>query len=654
MLRVQTANSFTLHDQQQQMITLPSRVMSAKKTRNRNVFKKEQMERRGISSNNTDEQHPLPERQTSKLPLEYLQSVNNAISQYVVSPSISEQSSPAEEAPNQVMLSNSGWTTGNSTERSSLFSWADDEFDQQAARTVRRMFEEIDSMLYEVMKPVSASTTLQSECKDWKNSFPHLRILGMQLLPPGDDGFQLYPKDSTRPATAGELLDIGEHELPGSGNEFQGLVIQGRQCEAIHADTMHPKTNHLSHLEEEVIEADGIVEEYLAFDHCWPSDEGHEQKQYHAPRRRQGFPPITPNACRQNSICSHTFDVLWEEIVGWLRALVKRQMEEQHFRASHDSVLPQSSGMHHAPPSFDLGMMSYGTDFSGRNLLDPPSGKLAPMGSGLRFATGPSLNFSLYDQKSALNGVMTISSKALHNRLGDKERTQPLFGEDVPFPFQRPISSSFFPRGGRPGSTKLSDVTAHGSRLSSARGGKSRLKPLERAKTPVMDGVVTGRKIMAVSDRLGSPPQPLSSSPPRNWSRNATLPPIEQIPEIPLPRDKIHRGSARMRISSAVTADDRRQAPKERIAPFVFDTRPNTTHTFRTDVAFGALTRRSSTPLAQGLNILKPGTPSAQGGSHLMPAGITGVGLSIPGTTSQMDNHQYEAGTNPSGYMRLL
>lgn len=46
----------------------------------------------------------------------------------------------------------------------------------------------------------------------------------------------------------------------------------------------------------------------------------------------------------------------------------------------------------------------------------------------LRFTTGPSLNFNFYDQKSALNGVMTISSKALHNRLGDKERTPGFIG----------------------------------------------------------------------------------------------------------------------------------------------------------------------------------------------------------------------------------
>ncbi|PIK44463.1 hypothetical protein BSL78_18683 [Apostichopus japonicus] len=523
---------------------------------------------RGISAGSS-EQHPLAERQqTSNYPRVPSERKQRHRSVYV-SPSISEQSSPVEDDDddeedtpnNQLMLSNSGWTTGNSTERSSLFSWADDEFDQQAARTVRRMFEEIDSMLYEVAKPINAGSTLQNECKDWKNSF-----------------------------------HISEN------------VVQSRT------------TGHLVQ-DEEVIEADGIVEEYLAYDRSWSSEEGHEQKQYHAPRRRRGFPPITPNACRQNSVCSNAFDVLWEEIVGWLRFLVKRQIE----------------------------------DYTGRNLLDQPVGKLAPMGSGLRFSAGPSLNFNLYDQKSALNGVMTISSKALHNRLGDKERTPLLFGDEGAFPYQRPNSSSFFPKGGRPGSTKFSDLMVHNSRLSSARVGKSRLKPLERAKTPALDSVVTGKKIMAVGDRLVSPPQPLSSSPPRNWSRNATLPPIEQVQESNLTREnlKFPRGSARIRISSAVTADDRRQAPKERIAPFVFDTRPNTTHSFTTDMPMGGIARRCSTPHFQGVQTSKPGTPSAQGAPHFM-SGITGVSLGIPGTTSQMETQHYETAPPLSSYLRLL
>lgn len=53
----------------------------------------------------------------------------------------------------------------------------------------------------------------------------------------------------------------------------------------------------------------------------------------------------------------------------------------------------------------------------------------------------------------------------------------------------------------------------------------------------------------------------------------------------------LQRGSARIRISSAVTADDRRQAPKERIAPFVFDTRPNTTHSFTVRQIFEIVTQ---------------------------------------------------------------
>ena len=38
------------------------------------------------------------------------------------------------------------------------------------------------------------------------------RILGHQMIAPRDEGYQYYP--SARPPTAGELLDVGDHEVP--------------------------------------------------------------------------------------------------------------------------------------------------------------------------------------------------------------------------------------------------------------------------------------------------------------------------------------------------------------------------------------------------------------------------------------------------------
>jgi len=57
------------------------------------------------------------------------------------------------------------------------------EFDHQASRQVRQMFQAIEQMLFEGV--LSGSITLQHECREWMSSFPHLRILGKQVIKTG-------------------------------------------------------------------------------------------------------------------------------------------------------------------------------------------------------------------------------------------------------------------------------------------------------------------------------------------------------------------------------------------------------------------------------------------------------------------------------------
>jgi len=44
---------------------------------------------------------------------------------------------------------------------------------------VREMFQAIERMLFEGV--LSGSTSLQHECREWMEAFPHLRILGKQV-----------------------------------------------------------------------------------------------------------------------------------------------------------------------------------------------------------------------------------------------------------------------------------------------------------------------------------------------------------------------------------------------------------------------------------------------------------------------------------------
>lgn len=88
--------------------------------------------------------------------------------------------------------SNSGWTsTGVMSDRSSVYSIDDGDFDREASRKVGNQLKAIESVLYE---QTSTDSLYLNECKEWLEKFPHLRILGSQV--------QNYPKD--------DLLEISK------------------------------------------------------------------------------------------------------------------------------------------------------------------------------------------------------------------------------------------------------------------------------------------------------------------------------------------------------------------------------------------------------------------------------------------------------------
>ncbi len=100
----------------------------------------------------------------------------NYKSSYVVS-----RSNTINSASNWNEESNSGWTgTGVMSDRSSVYSIDDGDFDREASRKVNNQLREIESILYEQNSGHSSNS--MSECKEWLEKFPHIRILGKQLL----------------------------------------------------------------------------------------------------------------------------------------------------------------------------------------------------------------------------------------------------------------------------------------------------------------------------------------------------------------------------------------------------------------------------------------------------------------------------------------
>ncbi|CAL8102505.1 unnamed protein product [Calicophoron daubneyi] len=153
--------------------------------------------------------------------------------------------------------------SNNATDWASVSSseWGDEicEFDRQQSSLVRQMFEEIDRMLYD--QPAADTLTsegrksaelrdsgaavsnafeqpateysvnhLRGECEDWLKQFPHLRVVGVQLIPPQDPGFTFYASNdgpSSRADGGGSRLNRAiKHS--GSKNSLHSLKVLDR------------------------------------------------------------------------------------------------------------------------------------------------------------------------------------------------------------------------------------------------------------------------------------------------------------------------------------------------------------------------------------------------------------------------------------------
>ncbi|TNN69656.1 Protein FAM149B1 [Liparis tanakae] len=291
------------------------------------------LEIRGLSRSSLDH-HPLPEEaDDNQTPQRYLHDLQESVSAH--NSSETSAASGHSDCPTVISVdSNPSWSgihsstgTGISTERSS-------EFDKAASRQVQQMFEEIDKELYEGRGSGGGILQgLQEECQQWATRFPHLRILGNQLMCPSDEGFQWY-------ATSGEGSSAGcppsatESSVKSQEKEESGteLNVQGRRAvlnEASSAELDEAPgscSGSCSPDEPRVIEVEGLMEEYLAFDSRDLEDEW-EQDCLESGRRHRSLPPVSPYRCRRQAVLDLLFDDVWWQLVGWMKELVQRHWE---------------------------------------------------------------------------------------------------------------------------------------------------------------------------------------------------------------------------------------------------------------------------------------------------------------------------------------